>query len=200
MNLPGIVLAAGASTRFGARHKLLEAVGGCTVLAHTLTAVLGARLDPVLLVVGHRAAEVVAGLGELAHHPKLVVIPNPMRESGRASSLRAGLEGLPPDVPACLAMPGDLPLMTRDLIDAVVEAACRTRALCFPVYNQRKGHPVAFPRSWFARLGQLEGDRSAHDLIQDAWDTATRLPRQDARTQFNVNTPQDLKRLKRWLA
>ncbi|MFJ5370160.1 NTP transferase domain-containing protein, partial [Bosea sp. CER48] len=63
--LAGVVLAAGQSTRMGARNKLLEPLRGKPILRHAVEAQLEAGLSPVLVVTGHERDDVVAALGEL---------------------------------------------------------------------------------------------------------------------------------------
>ena len=48
----GVVLAAGLSTRMG-RNKMLLQLGGRSLVRRAVEMALSARLDPVLVVVGH---------------------------------------------------------------------------------------------------------------------------------------------------
>jgi CTP:molybdopterin cytidylyltransferase MocA len=76
MAIPGIVLAAGASHRFG-QNKLLIPLGGHAVLYHALQAALTAPLDPVILVLGYESDKALQALEELRGSPKLRVLKNP---------------------------------------------------------------------------------------------------------------------------
>lgn len=193
--IPGIVLAAGASARFAPSHKLLAPYRGKAVVYWSVKAALYSKLNSVLVVVGCRQTEILAALAELVDHPLLKVVPNAEWATGRASSLQAGLSAVPSQAPGALVYPADMPLMSVDLINAVTDAFLRTGALCFPLYNQRKGHPVAFPRSWFQQLASLRDETSAYELILGDWDSAMKLQRMDGRTQCNLNTPQDYREL-----
>jgi hypothetical protein len=75
MAIPGIVLAAGASHRFG-QNKLLIPLGGHAVLYHALQAALTAPLDPVILVLGYESDKALQALEELRDSPKLRVLKN----------------------------------------------------------------------------------------------------------------------------
>lgn len=193
--VPGIVLAAGKSARFEPEHKLLKKFRGNAVIYHSVKSALNSKLDRVFIVLGRAKDVIVDALEELIFHPKLRQVYNADWESGRASSLRAGLHALPANTSAALIYPGDMPLLTPELIDDVVDAFVRTRQLCFPMYNREKGHPVAFPTSWFDALCRLENDESGYRLIQSGWHPATKLPRTDVDTQLNLNTLEDYERL-----
>ncbi|NIO69372.1 MAG: NTP transferase domain-containing protein, partial [Anaerolineae bacterium] len=56
-----IVLAAGASTRYGQPKQLLP-VGGKTMLQHVVDAVLASPVDQTIIVLGHHAGEIGATL------------------------------------------------------------------------------------------------------------------------------------------
>ena len=139
------------------------------------------------------ATKVTADLLNAA--PRLKVVGNTSWSTGRASSLCAGLSAVPSQAPGALVFPADMPLMSTHLINAVVSAFLQTGALCFPVYNRRKGHPVAFPRSWFVRLRQLNGETSGYELILGGWGGAVKLERTDEQTQWNLNTPESYGKL-----
>ncbi|WP_433663269.1 NTP transferase domain-containing protein [Nocardia sp. CA-128927] len=62
-----VVLAAGLGTRFGIATvpKPLVAVAGVPILHRTLAALVEVGVRRVVIVVGHRAAEIVAAVGEV---------------------------------------------------------------------------------------------------------------------------------------
>ena len=84
MNLSLVVLAAGASRRFGAANKLLQLLDGKPLLCHTLE--LAAAL-PVM----QRAAVCSVETAPLAEAAGFTVLLNPQPELGQSHSLRLGL-------------------------------------------------------------------------------------------------------------
>src|SRR5690606_29220429 len=100
-----LILAAGLSRRFGSDHKLLADLDGKPVIRHVVEAALASSARPVILVTGHRAAEVeaAAGAGDLTR------VTNPAHAEGLASSLQAGLKALPPEIDGVLVCLGDMP-------------------------------------------------------------------------------------------
>ena len=125
-NVPSavVVLAAGEGTRMRSQAlpKVLHAFAGRSMLGHVLaaTAALGAPLTAV--VVGHRRAEVVAHLAEIA--PGLPpglrsVVQAEQRGTGHA--VRLALDDVGESDGVVLVVPGDAPLLTSDALAGLVE-------------------------------------------------------------------------------
>ena len=196
MAIPGIVLAAGASHRFG-QNKLLIPLGGHAVLYHALQAALTAPLDPVILVLGYESDKALQALKELRGSPKLRVLKNSHWAQGRAESLKLGLAAVPAHAPGAVVFLGDMPLVTPALIARVVQAFLRAHTLCFPIYRGLPGRPVAIPRELFGEFAQLCGDASGLPILQKYWERAIKieLTPDEEPTQWDIDTPEDLERM-----
>jgi molybdenum cofactor cytidylyltransferase len=196
MAIPGIILAAGASHRFG-QNKLLIPLGGHAVLYHALQAALTAPLDPVILVLGYECDKALQALEELRGSPKLLVLKNSHWAQGRAESLKLGLAAVPAHAPGAVVLLGDMPLVTPALIARVAQAFLRAHTLCFPIYRGLPGRPVAIPRELFGEFAQLFGDASGLPILQKHWERAIKLelaPDEEP-TQWDIDTPEDLERM-----
>jgi molybdenum cofactor cytidylyltransferase len=196
MAIPGIILAAGASHRFG-QNKLLIPLGGHAVLYHALQAALTAPLDPVILVLGYESDKALQALEELRGSPKLRVLKNSHWAQGRAESLKLGLAAVPAHAPGAVVLLGDMPLVTPALIARVAQAFLRAHTLCFPIYRGLPGRPVAIPRELFGEFAQLCGDASGLPILQKHWERAIKLelaPDEEP-TQWDIDTPEDLERM-----
>ena len=167
MSVVAVVLAAGASRRFGS-PKLLAPLDGRPVLAHTLDAVAAAGIPDVVVVLGEAAAAVeqaIAWRGE-----RRVVNPRP--GDGLASSLRCGLDAAT-DVPgadAVLVILGDQPAVRPGVIRAVIAAAAEPANAAFPFVRARYAtdgapNPVLVRRSSWATAAGLDGDRGLGALL-----------------------------------
>ncbi len=161
-----IILAAGASTRFG-RPKQLLWVDGRPLLAKVTDAALASAIDDVVVVLGYRASE-IAPL--LAGRPVRLVV-NPAWAEGMASSLRAGIAALRSDIDAALIVPADQIHLTAAEINAVITAYLALPSLTslpriiIPVHRGQRGHPVLFPRAFFPQLLALHGDQGGRSLL-----------------------------------
>jgi molybdenum cofactor cytidylyltransferase len=196
MAIPGIVLAAGASHRFG-QNKLLIPLGGHAVLYHALQAALTAPLDPVILVLGYESDKALQALEELRGSPKLRVLKNSHWAQGRAESLKLGLAAVPAHAPGAVVLLGDMPLVTPALIARVAQAFLRAHTLCFPIYRGLPGRPVAIPRELFGEFAQLCGDAGGLPILQKHWERAIKieLTPDEEPTQWDIDTPEDLERM-----
>ena len=198
VKIPGLVLAAGRGKRFGASSKMLADVDGRPVLRHVVESALAARLDPVILILGAGAQDGLKAI-EGIDDPRLRVIFNPSWSTGKASSFEVGLREVPPDAPGVVALLGDMPRVPAWLIERVIAEFELSGALTFPVHpgpeGPLKGHPTAYPRELFGEVGSLIGDDTAMAAIRRHWGEAVKIGLEDAYTQADIDTAQDLELL-----
>jgi molybdenum cofactor cytidylyltransferase len=158
--IAGILLASGASRRFGS-DKLLAPLGGCAVIRWSADALAGS-VDALYVVV--RAAS-PALVNALQGVPVRWVI-NGEAQTGMSSSIRAGIAALPSDTDAVVVALGDQPLVDRAVVARLAARwrECGARAVA-PAYDDGRGNPVLFDASLFSALLALEGDRGARGLL-----------------------------------
>jgi CTP:molybdopterin cytidylyltransferase MocA/xanthine/CO dehydrogenase XdhC/CoxF family maturation factor len=199
VTIPGLIMAAGRGRRFGGGSKMLADVDGRPVLRHVVEAALASRLSPVIVVLGAGAEaglQAIAGLDD----PRLRVVFNPAWASGKASTFEVGLREVPAEAPGVVALLGDMPRVKPWLIDRVVAEFELSGRLCFPIYDgdegPEKGHPTAYPRELFGEIGRLVGDDTAMAAVRQHWSEAVKIPLDDASTQADIDTAQDLELLK----
>ena len=170
----GVVLAGGASRRMGERDKVLEDVGGETLLARAVRR-LGEQVDHVM----------VSGPAELADHCDATVVPDGI--AGRAGPLAGVLAALDAiDAPALVTAAVDTPFFPFDLVERLAGDGIAIAR------SDRRLHPVF--ACWPAAVREplrrfLEaGDRKimlfaeAHGYRAVDFDNDF----------FNVNTPDEL--------
>jgi len=196
--IPGVVLAAGRSARYGADNKLLLDLGGSAVIKHSLDAMLNSKAEPVYFVTGHQRELIISAIDELKDHPKLNIIDNPEWESGRASSLRLAVQSISDEAHGVVITLGDMPLMTSELIDRLIDSFLETHKLTFAVLKGKKGHPIIWPREHWNELTEISGDKTAFNLVQMLWDETERvvLSADEDCTQLDMDTPDDFERIK----
>ena len=161
-----LLLAAGKASRMGpsGHHKLLAEFGGIPMIRSSAEAALGAGVDKVIAVTGHRNAEISAALDGL----DLIYADNVDHASGMASSLIAGLDAAGPSVDGVLVMLADMPFVTAGDLAAMVSAfkAQAGAAVIRAVSNGQRGNPVILPRAVFAEIRKLTGDIGARHIIE----------------------------------
>ncbi len=118
MSTAVVVLAAGAGTRMrSATPKVLHAIGGRSLLEHSVRAARGADPDELVLVVGHGRDEVAAALARFDARARVAVQEH---QRGTGDALAVGLAALPAIPRTVVVSYGDTPLLTeRTLVDLV---------------------------------------------------------------------------------
>ena len=158
----GLVLAAGGGRRYGMPKALVEYEGSLLVERAVRTA--RAVCDPVLVVLGARAVDV----WRTADLDGATVLANRDWETGMASSLRTGLDGLrgwPGRVDAALVTLVDMPGMTPEALRAVAAHAAPD-ALATATYDGVRGHPVLLGREhWAGIAATATGDEGARRYL-----------------------------------
>lgn len=157
-----LVLAAGGGRRYGMPKALVEYEGSLLVERAVRTA--RAVCDPVLVVLGAAAVEV----WQRADLTGATVLANQDWETGMASSLRTGLDGLrgwPGHVQAALVLLVDVPGMTPDALRRLAGHATPD-ALVVPTYDGVRGHPVLLGRDHWAGVAETAtGDEGARAYL-----------------------------------
>ena len=198
----GIILAAGASTRFGQPKQLLDWRGEAFIRAVTRTA-LQAGLSPVVVVTGANAEGVEAAIRDLP----VLIARNKDWQSGQASSIRAGLQALlrpaventSEDIkwPAgsAIFLLADQPHMTAEVIRTLIEQhSTELYPIVAPlVMMEQRANPVLFDRITFPDLMKLEGDIGGRAIFSKY--PVEYLPWHDDRLLLDVDKPEDYRRL-----
>ncbi len=158
----GLVLAAGGGRRYGMPKALVEYEGSLLVERAVRTA--RAVCDPVLVVLGAQAVDV----WRTADLDGATVLANRDWETGMASSLRTGLDGLrgwPGRVDAVLVTLVDMPGMTPEALRALAAHAAPD-ALAIATYDGVRGHPVLLGREHWAGVAETAtGDEGARRYL-----------------------------------
>jgi molybdenum cofactor cytidylyltransferase len=187
-----VILAAGSSSRLGSPKQVLP-FRGTSLLRRAALAALGAGCSPVLVVTGAWAELSRRELEGL----DVREVFNPRWETGMASSIAAGIEGLlgaDPDAAAAVLLLCDQPHVTAGVVSGLVAAH---RATPGPViasaYGGSFGVPALFSRPLFAELARLEGGAGAKQVIQRYASEAQFLPFPGG--EVDVDTRDDVSRL-----
>jgi molybdenum cofactor cytidylyltransferase len=183
----GLVLAAGAGTRFGASPKQLADFHGRPLLEWAVRAQCEvAELDRVLVVLGSHASEIASAVD--FGRAETVVCEE--WASGQAWSLRRGVASLANggEVSKVVVTLGDAPLVTPEVIRMFVEQPPRARA----VYRGRPGHPVVLGPEEIAALASLKGDEGARGLLKGGPEVEVG----DLCSGRDVDTPEDLEEVR----
>jgi 4-nitrophenyl phosphatase len=186
-----IILAAGGSSRFGQPKQLLD-WDGVTLLAHAADVALDADLGPVIVVLG---CEAIASREALGTRPVQTVM-NWRWQAGLSTSVKAGLAALSPEVDAAILMQCDQPLVTADLLRALVGRHKETQAtIVYPTHAGQRGTPTLFGQRLFAQLASVSGDIGGRAVIASHSDEIATVEVANREILIDIDTPADYGRL-----
>jgi CTP:molybdopterin cytidylyltransferase MocA len=178
-----LLLAAGASSRMRGADKLIEEVGGETLL--TVMARRAAKAGPLRVTLPEGNSARAAALEGIAC--ETVTLPAGCDQS---QSLAAGVAGLSGPVLVVLAdMPEvtahDLHLLlalSRQAPDAILRAAGQ---------DGSPGNPVLFPSDLLPELQKIRGDKGARGLLKQHAARVHLVPLPGNRALTDLDTPED---------
>jgi molybdenum cofactor cytidylyltransferase len=179
----GLLLAAGGSTRFGSPKQLAEFEAE-TLIRRAAESVCGSGCAIVVAVLGAAADESRHQLSDL----DLVTVENKDWQSGMSSTIRIGLSKLieiEPQLDAVLITLVDQPKVTASHLGRFVAAFIEGGALIIAAeYSGTTGVPALFARPLFDELLQLEGDQGARSIIRKRSNNTT-IPLDEAATDID---------------
>lgn len=189
MKLPGIILAAGSSTRMG-RPKALLPLGDSTFLAD-LVKTFSACCDPVIVVLGGDAEAVRTALPKA---PPVVAAYNPDHQLGMLSSLQTGLAQAPPNSLGAVFTLVDHPRLRVETLEAVLRHFEQSAAdVVIPRHGGRRGHPVAVSRRVIAELRAMTKSGTAKDVIRAHRAATVFVDLDDPAIVEDIDTPEDFR-------
>ena len=150
----GLVLAAGAGTRYG-QPKAPVVIDGERLVDRAVRILSEAGCFPIAVVLG-------AWIGEV---PGAVIVENPDWASGMGSSLREGLQWVSStDADSVIVTLVDLPGLTPQAVSRIAETPS---TLVSATFDGERGHPVKFGRvHWEALIASTSGDVGARDYLR----------------------------------
>jgi CTP:molybdopterin cytidylyltransferase MocA len=170
----GLVLAAGAGTRFGT-SKQLAMLDGQPLLEHAIRAMTASPVGRVVVVLGSGADEISAAVD-----PQGATMMVCTRwEEGQSASLACGLAEL-----------ADCEAVVVTLGDARGEGVDAARA----TYGGAPGHPVLLEQHLFGRMRDVTGDHGARNLLLSVH--TVEVPCDDLGGGEDVDTPAQLDELR----
>lgn len=191
MNVVGILLAAGFSTRFGA-NKLLAPLPAGSADAGTAVAAAAARrlaqsLPEPIAVVRPRAQKVSQLLRE--EGCRTVVCRN--AAEGMGTSLAAGIRAAR-DADGWVIALADMPFVQSATISRIALALEQGADIAAPSCGGERGHPVGFARCFLDELLALKGDEGARRILGVHPGSITVIETEDRGVLRDIDVPADL--------
>jgi protein-tyrosine phosphatase len=182
-----VVLAAGASSRFGG-PKALARLWGRPMLQHALDVVRAADPAEIVVVLGRDGDEIEQTIEWRSE--RLVRNPNP--DDGLSSSLRVGLGSLGAGREAALIFLGDQPTVREEVVARLLAGfVTEGRPIAVPSYASGGGpNPLLIHRTAWPLALEASGDRGLGPVLREHPNLVTEV--QVAGSNPDVDTPEDL--------
>lgn len=183
-NLAALVLAAGASRRFGG-DKLSALLDREPLLFHAIRAARAAPVSRVVVV-----ARTGLDCGKWEGTPPVEVLS--MESRALSESLRAGIAALR-DMDGVFVFLGDMPGIPHR-IAASLAAGIGQGSAALPRHGGKPGHPVLLSAGLFPEIATLTGDEGAGRLLRDRSDVVF-VESDDPAIHLDIDRPEDLSAL-----
>ena len=173
--------------------KAMLPMGKSTVLEQSIELFRSCGVHDIVVVTGHRAAEVAA----VAEQAGVNLVHNPDFASGMYSSIRAGVRGLCANSSGFFLLPVDIPLVRRGTVNRLLQAQAHAPARIFyPVFADRRGHPPLLSADLIALIRDTaEPEGGLRTLLAgleaDHPDQVREIQVADANIHFDMDTPDD---------
>ena len=192
--IPGIVLAAGKSSRMGRTKALLPIGADDTFLSHVVRTLRDGGVDDVIVVIGADAAALRSAIAQ--DNMPVRVVENPDYEQGQLSSLVAALRVVDrPGVRAALVTLIDVPLVASSTVRTLLAEYRGGAALIVrPLSRARHGHPVIFDRALFDELRRANPKEGAKEVMRAYSAEVLNVEIQDEGAFTDIDTPEDYAR------
>ncbi len=185
--IAALVLAAGYSSRMG-NFKPLLTLGERTVIETAMDTFLGAGIENVTVVLGHRAEQLAAIIGDSG----IRTVFNENYSQGMYSSVKAGVTSLGPEVEAFFLLPVDNPLIKRRTIKELVRAYRETGAgIVYPCFEGERGHPPLISARFSEAILTWSRRGGLRVLLEEREPEAVDVEVADQGILMDMDTPED---------
>ncbi len=158
MKTAGVLLAAGASQRFGAQDKLLTDLGGRPMVSYAANALRGLDLDYKIAVISNQAVR--------AELPDFQCVTRTSGTTTQSASLKTAIQGVNRhEVDRVVIVLGDMPFVTSSTLRKLL-SVYSTEHGCGSINGHRLSPPASFPRHTFNALMAQSGDQGARALLR----------------------------------
>jgi molybdenum cofactor cytidylyltransferase len=185
-----VLLAAGESTRMGRQKALLE-WHGTTLLAYQLEQLAAVeQIGEIIVVTGHEPDAIREIVRD---HRRARAVHNPTYQTGKVSSIKAGLGAVSAGADAVLLLAVDQPrpaAIIRTVVERYME---RDASITVPVRAHRRGHPVVFAAALLPELLDIrEETQGIRAVMERHANDVDEVTIDDDAIHLDLNRPSDV--------
>lgn len=183
-----VLVAAGLSTRMHAFKPLLP-FGDSTIAEHVVLSLKELGLDPIVVVIGYRGAELRQ---RLAYTGASFVVNERYKETQMFDSICLGIRAAAGQCERIAVMPMDLPAIRRETFERILDTDAQ---IARTSYNGLPGHPVVIRSQMALRLCEYSGTGGLKGAVEAAGIPYTELVTDDPGVRQDVDTREEYERL-----
>jgi CTP:molybdopterin cytidylyltransferase MocA len=219
-SIPGILLSAGSSERFGSEKLLTLLPSRETLLERALKVHLSSQISPLIVVVSPNLGKIIRENGSVLSFSRMRIgkevgpwyafscrwgggrlVINENFQEGMSSSIKKGVSCLKDEEKSdgLLISLSDLPLLTLETINFFIQKFQEEKVgILLPVFRDITGHPVIVDINRFKNdISNIKGDVGLRILIKKYLKAVKKIPWRDDSVTWDIDTLQDLERLNR---
>ncbi|MBR5641788.1 MAG: nucleotidyltransferase family protein [Firmicutes bacterium] len=204
MRFVAVVPAAGLSSRMGSFKPLMD-LNGKALICRTLNSLRAGGAEKICVVTGHRAEELEAAIAA----PDVCFVRNPdYASTGMLESVQLGLKAIFPELSegrrntaeptsygAIFILPGDIPLVCPETMQALKSAAKGGAQIVRPSHNGRAGHPVLLSQKTAYELLSYTGPDGLRGFLKGHLPETIFVETDDSAIHADADTPEECCRL-----
>lgn len=138
-------------------QKTLHEIGGRSLLSHSLHAAASVSPSHLVAVIGHQREQVAPAVAAIADQMAATVLTAVQEEqNGTGHAVQVGLEALPNFNGTVVVTNGDVPLLTGDTIEALIEAH-ESAGAAATVLSLESDNPTGYGRILRDATGAVQG-------------------------------------------
>ncbi len=190
-SIAAVILSAGLSSRMGNFKPLLK-LGNRTAIELVISAFSDNRINPIIVVTGHRRADLVP----VVESTTASAVFNSNYIDGMFSSVQTGIAALPKDIEAFFVHPVDIPLISSQVVRKLCDAYQKIPGhLFYPCYKGRRGRPPLIPAKLIPHI-QNSDDRGGLRTVLAAFEPLIReIEVDEPGILYDMDNTSDYKRL-----
>ena len=198
MRIGGLIPAAGFSSRMGF-YKPLADVNGKKMIVRTIESIRRGGAEEITVVTGHCHGQLEACIRQMGES-NVKTVYNPAYTDGSIlTSIKAGLSSLE-NCDAVYLLLADMPAVSPETFFHLKDVMVQTgKKIILPTVDGCRRHPPLISSGLFGRISAYEGEGGLRGFWQYAEDEIAEVPVRDAGCAMDADTPEDLRRLCRYL-
>ena len=192
--ISGILLAAGESKRMAGAFKPLLKWGTSTVIEACINHLRNSRLGEIIVVLGHREAEIRARLAGAGVEFAI----NHDYQKGMMSSIKTALSLISPQADAILITLVDQPMISSQVINSLITSYTdHDKTIALPTYQGKHGHPIIVSTDYIEEIMSLDdaSPEGLRALIEAHRDEVLEVPVDSPAILDDIDRPEDYERL-----